>query len=234
MTANSWSAVAAIAQGLTVLVAGWALIYARGQVREARETRERTAQPDVVVFIEHNEIDWHHMDLVVKNFGQTTAYNIEITLPNLELAPYENVTTGQRVTHLDYPKNLAVLAPGQQWRTIWESGHRYSKYKSKLKTNYVGNVNFDDRMVPVKPSYQNPISLDTKIFWNTMQLRSTTDNARDSANALEEISKTLKGYKSPHGGIWVYVVPGDAERQYYRDIEQHLKDREEYYKPKDD
>ena len=39
---------AAISQAATVLVAGVALIYARGQVKEARETRERVAQPDYI------------------------------------------------------------------------------------------------------------------------------------------------------------------------------------------
>jgi hypothetical protein len=43
MRADAW---AALAQWLTVAVAGWALIYARGQVKEARDTRERVAQPD--------------------------------------------------------------------------------------------------------------------------------------------------------------------------------------------
>ena len=83
MRADAW---AALAQWLTVAVAGWALIYARGQVKEARDTRERVAQPEVVVFVDRHEVR-RYMDLVVKNFGQTTAYNIRVTLPPLEVVP---------------------------------------------------------------------------------------------------------------------------------------------------
>jgi hypothetical protein len=210
MTADTWVAVAAIAQAATVVVAGWALIYARGQVREARETRERVAQPDVVVYVDRHEVR-RYMDLVIKNFGQTTAYNIRLTLPPLEVAPSTSRRTGEEVDSLYVPKKIAVLAPGQEWRTMWDSAVRRENYRGELQDHYGGFVEFDDRIDPDKPSYRNPISLDIKMFWNTTWIeRNESKMVRD---ALYKIAGTLKSYNKEHDGIWVYTVPGDGERR---------------------
>ena len=84
-------AVSAWALWATAGIAGWALWFARGQVNEARATRERVAQRNVVVFMDLNPKRWQWFDLVVRNFGQTPAYNIRITLPRLEVKPYYSV-----------------------------------------------------------------------------------------------------------------------------------------------
>jgi hypothetical protein len=223
MSADFWAAVAAIAQALTVLVAGWALVYARGQVKEARETRERVAQPDVVVYVDHNQNNWHYLDLVIKNFGQTPAYNVRLTLPPLKRVPFANAVTGEEVTEVWLPTSIAVLAPGQEWRSMWDDGEDIAEYEGDLPSQFVGSVQFDGKMNPNKPSFSNPISLDTRMFWNAMYV--STEKAKTVEKALYEISGTLKGYKKKHDGIWVYTVPGDEERQYYEDLSSHLKER---------
>lgn len=215
--ANTWSAWAQIA---TVGVAGWALVYARSQVQAARDTAERVAQPDVVVFIERDPHNWHYMDFVVRNFGQTAAYNIRITLPPLSVVPWTNAETGEEVTSLFVPENIAVLAPQQEWRTSWDSGIEREKYKGELQSQFVGRVDFDDRMNPSRPRYSNPISLDTNMLRDSMHV--TTEKNRTVEKALYEISGTLKGYKSQHGGIWVYPVPADEERQYHAAVAEQL------------
>jgi len=217
MRADAW---AALAQWLTVAVAGWALIYARGQVKEARDTRERVAQPEVVVFIDHHQIR-RYVDLVIKNFGQTTAYNIRITLPPLEVARRDRAT-GEPVSTLYVPENIAVLAPGQEWRTVWDSVVRREKFKGKLQNQYGGFVEFDDRVVgPGKRSYRNPIALDIKMFWNMIWIeRSESKTVKD---ALYDIAGIIKSYTREHDGIWVYTVPGDEERKYKEDLAAYRK-----------
>ena len=217
MRADAW---AALAQWLTVVVAGWALIYARGQVKEARDTRERVAQPEVVVFVDHHRIR-RYVDLVIKNFGQTTAYNIRITLPPLEVARRDRVT-GEPVSTLYVPENIAVLAPGQEWRTVWDSVVRRENFKGTLQNQYGGFVEFDDKVDgPGKRSYRNPIALDIKMFWNMMWIeRSGSKTVKD---ALYDIAGIIKSYTREHDGIWVYTVPGDEERKYKEDLAAYRK-----------
>lgn len=227
---DAWTALAALAQVGTVGVAGWALIYARGQVKEARETRERVAQPDVVVFIERDPDNWHHMDLVVKNFGQTTAYNIRITLPPLAVAPWTRADTGEEVTSLQVPERIAVLAPGQEWRTSWDSGIERAEYEGQLPNKFGGLVEFDDKIIADKDSYRNPILLDADMF--LYSLRVTTEKGRSAEKALYEISSTLQGYAEQRSGIWVYAVPAEEERQERANMVATAKSRRERLRSK--
>lgn len=200
---------AAWAQWVTAAIAFGAALYARGQVREARITRERIAQPNVVVYVDRHEVQGY-MDLVIKNFGQTTAYNVRLKLPPLQLTPYRNLHTGKEVTTLDVPESIAVLAPGQEWRTVWESALRRGRHKGYLQSQFVGHVEFDDRIVADKPSFTNPISLDVNMFWNTTYI---TQHKSDTVEkALQEIAGTLKNYTHEDGGVWVYSTHGDQER----------------------
>jgi hypothetical protein len=208
MHADAW---AALAQWVTAAIAFGAAIFAYQQVKEARKTRERVAQPEVIVFVDHHQVR-RYVDLVIKNFGQTTAYNIRITLKPLEVARYINQETGEEVRHLLIPKTIAVLAPGQEWRTVWDSVVRRENFPGKLVDQYGGFVDFDDRVDgPDKRSYRNPIALDIKMFWNMMWIE--RKKGKTVEDALYDIAGTLKSYHDDESGIWVYTVPGDEERQ---------------------
>ncbi|WP_261876424.1 hypothetical protein [Mycobacterium marinum] len=219
MHAGVW---AALAQWATVGVATVAAKIALSQVNVARATRERVAQPDVVAYIEQNAHNWHYMDFVIKNFGQTTAYNIRLSLPPLAVVPYYNQVTGEHVTSLYVPETIAVLAPGQEWRTVWDSAIERNEYKHELQSQFPGHIYFDDKMLRPKQSYSNPVSLDTDMFINTIRI--TTEKAQNPEKALYEIADILKGYKKRHEGIWVYAVPGHVEEQYYQNLSARLKE----------
>lgn len=173
MHADAW---AALALWVTAGIAGGALWFARGQVIEARTTRKRVAQPNVVVYIDLNPKRWQWFDLVVRNFGQTPAYNICIRLPRLDVKPYFDAGRGY-IEYIDPPEYIAVLAPGQEWRTIWDSTVAREQYELERKTNpqanlrelrnqFEGRVEYDDRRIPDKQRFANPISLDTNMFEN--------------------------------------------------------------------
>lgn len=182
MHAGAWSA---IADWATAGIAGGAAWFAYNQVGEARKTREAVAQPNVVVFADLNPDNWHYLDFVIKNFGETPAYNIKLTLPPLQVVPYDNLLTGGLQTTLDIPDHLVVLAPGQEWRSMWESGYQWTDHENKLKLQesghypgppvkpiqsvYVGRVDFEDRHG--KPDH-NDIYLDTRAFKNVLRIRS--------------------------------------------------------------
>lgn len=220
MTAEAWSALAAWATVAIAIGAAW---FAYQQVTEARKTREKVAQPDVVVYVDHNESDWQQIDLVIKNFGQTPAYNIRLTVPPLKRVPFTNQVTGEEVTEVFVPDTIAVLAPGQAWRTMWDDGQEMAHYEGPLPSKFVGSIAFDDKLIPDKESFVNPISLDTRMFWNSM--RASTEKARSTEKALYKIADTLDGYKKEHGGMWLYVIPGDEERQYNANRAAHIKER---------
>jgi hypothetical protein len=158
--------------------------FARGQLLEAPKTREKVAQPNVVVFMYLSPQNWHYLDFVIKNFGETPACSIKLTLPPLEVVPWDNLITGEKVTSLYLPESIVVLAPGQELRTMWESGIRLQDYKNErklaqqapqlnrpvrpeLQSVFVGRVDYFDR--DNKP-YNNPIYLDTKTFQNVMRV----------------------------------------------------------------
>lgn len=175
--ADAW---AAIAQWVTVVIAGGAAWFAYRQVGEARRTREEVAQPNVVVFPDLNPVQFHYLDLVVKNFGQTPAYDITLDIEPLEHAPYESGITGEEVRFLYVPPKIAVLAPGQEWRTVWESGRRRSSYEivqkqspndprtPELKSSFNGTVRYRDRD---ERTYENPVRLDIDTFRDSMQVK---------------------------------------------------------------
>jgi hypothetical protein len=206
-------AVAAWAQWATVGIAGLATCFAYRQVLEARATRERVAAPDVVAYIDQNPKNWQWFDLVIKNFGQTPAYNVRVkNLLPLPIRPYPDPQTGKMVTHLAIPDSIAVLAPGQEWRTLWDTAIDREQRQDE-RTQFVGKVEFDEKMISKKPPHENPISLDTKMFLKTM--RFAEDNIpKTIADNIEAVASILESYKDIHGGVWVYTVPGDQERQY--------------------
>lgn len=213
-TADTWEAWGTWA---TALVAIGAAVFAYQQVSEARRTRERVAQPEVIVFLDHHKVR-RYVDFVIKNFGQTTAYNIQITLPPLDVARYVNQSTGKEVRHLLRPDKIAVLAPGQEWRTVWDSVVRRQNFEGELTDQYGGHVTFDDKVSGKdRRTYCNPIALDIKMFWNTMWIEQR--KGRSVENALYDISETLQGYTKEHEGVWVYTVPGGDERAHRERID---------------
>ena len=207
--ADTW---AAWAQWVTAAIAIGAAVFAYQQVKLARDTRERVAQPDVVVYMDHHAVR-PYLDLVVKNFGQTAAYNVRLTLPPLVVAPYTSNLTGKQVTSLWLPESIAVLAPGQEWRTVWDSAIRREKYRERtgenLRADFVGSVAFDDKVTAGK-NYSNPIALDADMFYNTTWIQQ--NKGKTVTDALYDIASTIKSYKHEDDGIWVYTVPGDEER----------------------
>jgi hypothetical protein len=103
--APEWSA---LGTWVTAGIAAAAGLIALGQVKEARKTRQEQAQPYVVVYMEPSQGVPKIIDLVVRNFGKTTAYNV-----TMEISPYpkRSVQGGieEDVWLFDW---LPVLVPG--------------------------------------------------------------------------------------------------------------------------
>lgn len=174
--ADAWSA---IAQWVTVVIAGGAAWFAAAQVIEARRTREEVAQPNVVVFADFNQVKSQFVDLVIKNFGQTSAYDIIPDIEPLERISETDATDGIGSVYL--PSKIVVLAPGQEWRTVWDSVVSRSEYETvrkllpqvglrELKDAAVasGQVTYSDVGGKV---FENPVRLDFSMFHNAIRIK---------------------------------------------------------------
>ena len=234
MYADAWEA---LAQWLTLGVLAVAAWFARGQVLEGRRTRERVAQPNVVVFMDHNPKNWQYLDFVVKNFGQTPAYSIKIQMVPPDVSPYHNNITGEDVgvTKLYVPEHIAVLAPGQEWRTVWDSAIKRKEHADELSDNDVtGTVTFWDKMVhgpSATPPYRNQIWLDPKMFRNMLRITSI-EPAQQISQEIANVAKHLDSYHEDKKGIWVYTLPGHEEQrrraEEYEEIRRELKEAHEH------
>lgn len=196
--------ISALAAMLTFLVAGVALVYARGQIREARESRELTqtlelerSQPYVVVYTEASALKPLFVDLVVKNYGPTAARDIRI-----DIAPWPIRSWPDAGTRVDIPSVIRILAPGQEWRTAWDSTEK--RLDANLPDRHEGTATYEglqDRHL------ESPIVLD----WGPYKARRwmVVKGPHDTATALGEIKDVLKRWND-HGSLGVIVRDGDA------------------------
>jgi len=141
----AWAAWAAILLGVV------ALLFINRQFKLNRRLAVEQTRPQVGMFMEPHPADWHVIELVVRNFGQTAAYDIRFSFPNPPtVAEYENAADGYAdVVDLQLPGELPVLAAGQEWRMVWDSALDRAEIGSGIESRFAGSVVYHDR--PDKP-----------------------------------------------------------------------------------
>ena len=94
------------------------------------------------MLMEPHAADWHVIELVVRNFGQTAAYDIRFSFPNPPtVAEYENAADGYaNIVELQLPRELPVLAPGQEWRMVWDSALDRAEIGNGIESRFTGSV----------------------------------------------------------------------------------------------
>jgi hypothetical protein len=140
-----WAAWAAILLGVV------ALVFTNRQIKLNRRLAAEQFRPQVAMFMEPHPVDWHVIEIVVRNFGQTAAYDVGFSFPTPPtVAEYENAADGYAdVVELKLPRELPVLAPGQEWRTVWDSALDRAEIGSGIESRFAGTVIYYDR--PDKP-----------------------------------------------------------------------------------
>jgi hypothetical protein len=126
----------------------------------------------------------------VKNFGQTAAYGVRLHFdPWPTVMPWFHPQTGDRVTRLLVPY-IPVLAPGQEWRTLWDRGEARAQAEldrdvvrqarglihpafeetlpDDVGMRFAGQVVFDDSE---HRRYSNPSVLDIHMFFDMRRLQ---------------------------------------------------------------
>lgn len=220
------AAVAAASAILTVAIAGVAAYYAwrqvkgaREQLDEARDLRKEQAQPYVVVHAEPTPGSDYTIDIVVRNYGQTGAHDVRITsTPEL-----------QRSDVPDEPQNVAIpklpfLAPGQEWRTFWDSGLERLDGDLPRRYELIAYYRGRDGVIQETPSV-----LDWQVFQNRMWAAERKTIA-DVAHGVGQIASTLGRIERGDKIIKVATYDGadrDAARQAARAEHQRVVGRYE-------
>jgi hypothetical protein len=140
----------AIAVWVVVLVGVAALIYAHRQIKQGRELRLEETRPHVAMFMEPHPSDWHLIELVVRNFGETAAHDVQFTFINPPtVAQYESEQSGMvHITEVALPETIPVLAPGQEWRTVWDSAPSRAELGSSIDWRFTGTIKYFDAPAP--------------------------------------------------------------------------------------
>lgn len=188
----AWAAWAAIALGVV------ALVFTNRQINRNRRLAAQETRPHVAMLMEPHAADWHVIELVVRNFGRSAAYDIRFSFPNPPtVAEYENAADGYAdVVELQLPRELPVLAPGQEWRMVWDSALDRAEIGSGIESRFTGTVIYYDR--PDKPrgwrfwERERP-ALETKVVldWDALppvqriELMTTHDLAKREKQKLE-------------------------------------------------
>lgn len=136
-----WSVWAALALGIV------ALVFTNHQIQRNRQLVAEQIRPHVGMLMEPHVTDWHVIEVVVRNFGRTAAYDIRFSFPTPPtVAAYENASDGYAdVVELQLPRELPTLAPGQEWRMVWDSALDRAEIGNAIESRFEGSVIYYDR-----------------------------------------------------------------------------------------
>ena len=193
-----WSVWAALALGVI------ALLFTNHQIQRNRQLAAEQTRPYVSMLMEPHVTDWHVIEVVVRNFGRTAAYDVRFAFPKpLTVAAYENASEGYAdVVELQLPRELPTLAPGQEWRMVWDSALDRAEIGSSIESRFAGSVFYYDR--PAQPSgwrfwQRARKQLETKVVldWDALppvqriELMTTHDLAKREKQKLELLRSVL-------------------------------------------
>ena len=214
-----WTALAA---WLAVMVGIAALIYAWRQYQRGRRQSEELMQPNVAMFMEPAANDWHLVELVVKNFGRTPAYNIRFDFAHPPtVAKYENVYDDRYVdiTPLNLPAEIPYLAPGQEWRIVWDSALDRRELGEAIASRFDGAITYCDQQGHAKTKGARSRFRTTAVLdWSTLhpverlELLTTHDLARQEKQKLELLRHLLTYYHYAAAESREDVLRGEINR----------------------
>lgn len=198
-----WLAIAAwAALALGVVV----VLVVNRQLNKNRQLKSDQVRPQVTMFMEPHASDWHLIELVVRNFGQTAAHNIELHFgEHPTVAIYEDSDHDGEldVTELHLPSELTVLAPGQEWRTIWDSAISREQLGGSIGSRFGGTLTYYDqagtedgkqrRFGPKRREFTSHAVLDWKALQpvQRLELMTTHDLAKREKQKLELLRSVL-------------------------------------------
>jgi hypothetical protein len=212
---DRWTDLTNLGSGGWLAIAAWALaalgvaglVFANRQLKRNRQLKTDLVRPQVAMFMEPHPSDWHVIELVVRNFGQTAAHDVRFQFINPPtVAIYEDNVYDEKpdIAELDLPSELPFLAPGQEWRTVWDSAISREQLGGSIRSRFDGTLTYFDgprpdrdkrnsRLRVKRGEYQSKVLLD----WATLQpvqrleLLTTHDLAKREKQKLELLRNVL-------------------------------------------
>ena len=198
LDSTGWLTVAAWA-GLALGLG--ALLFTARALKKNRQLKRDELRPHVVMFMEPHPSDWHVIELVVRNFGKSAAHDIRVefdaplTVGRYEDGPADGLP---EVAELRLPSELRQLAPGQEWRTVWDSAISREQFGGQIGSRFEGTLRYADhpgggRRSADRQTYESSVVLD----WATLQpvqrleLMTTHDLAKREKQKLELLRSVL-------------------------------------------
>ncbi|BCO37649.1 hypothetical protein BMW24_001010 [Mycobacterium heckeshornense] len=204
VTGAGWGTWLAWAAWVALALAVIAIVYTNRQIQRRNRLTAEQIRPHVAMFMEPHAADWHVIELVVRNFGKTAAYDIRFSFTNPPtVAEYENAHDGYAdVVELKLPSELPVLAPGQEWRMVWDSALDRAELGEGIESRFLGTVTYYER--PEQPrgwkfwqGGRRPFQTNVVLDWDALppvqrvELMTTHDLAKREKQKLELLRSLL-------------------------------------------
>ena len=223
-TPEDWTAFGTVGLLLVAIVAAF---YAAQQLAEARRSREEATkdaydlqekankaayqlhleqiQPNVVLIMEPGRADVHLFDLVLKNFGQTSAHDVRVSMGDSPLRRTSG-DGGPLSEVVRWPEVIPVLAPGQELRIFWDNSVRRLD-DPQFPDRHEAQVNYTD-------THGRPLESQAILDWGVYRqgLTTTVLGVHSLAKAVTTMATVVASFQEDiHGGVAVYVRDGSAK-----------------------
>lgn len=232
--ADLWGEVTGVGAGTWLAVAAWAavllglaaLLYTHRQIRRQQKSSTKQTRPHVAMVMEPHAADWHVIELAVRNFGSTAAYDVGFTFDKPPtVARYEHTEDGfTDIVELTLPQSIPELAPTQEWRTVWDSTLDRSQFGSSIESRFEGVVSYYDQPEPQgrwaktfgrkRTVYRTKVVLDWEALQPPRRIEMLTghDLAKREREKLELLRNTLDYFHYATKEARVDVLRSEIDR----------------------
>lgn len=186
-------------------VAAGQLTVASDQLEEARTLRREQAQPYVVMSAAPYQAMPEFLEVVIKNFGTTGARDVVISCT----PPLVRTDQNGGSEEVKLPSTIPFLAPGQEWRTFWDSGRERSQDKyDHLPTRHEVAITYLD-------SFDEPHTTPSVLDWDLFTSREwlVEKGVHQGVGQLEKIQKDLHKIAVPQQMTKVAIYDGPEQDQ---------------------
>ena len=154
-----------------------AALASEKSINEMKLGREDQSKPKVVCYFEHNSKTRQTYDLVIRNYGHSAAFNV-----NLAFSPELQHYGAMSLRPLK-EKHFRIMAPGYEWRTFWDSFPGTDM--SRTPDEFIAVITFDWDNDRKHERYETQFDVKSLIGTNWLGETSIEDSLQQIAKGIE-------------------------------------------------